>query len=272
MSRTVLVRRAVSRAIGFALVAGVLAVPAAAATTSSWNGYRWARTGVLGLKTVDRTSSAWTSYIAPSLTAWSAASQIDMIGSTGSYNSACGAVFGTIQVCNGSYGANGWLGYANVWTSGGFIVQATVRLNDSYFKTTKYNTAAWRSSSLGQELGHTLGLAHNNTARTDANTGSCMDYSNSPQGGGTYGASNLAPGQVDFLGLDIIYANLDKTQLAATTLVASGEGFYLPGWDDHDHDQTAGAVPEASTWAMLIAGFGMTGAALRRRRQSPISA
>jgi hypothetical protein len=30
----------------------------------------------------------------------------------------------------------------------------------------------------------------------------------------------------------------------------------------------AGAVPEASTWAMLIAGFGLVGAAARRRRKS----
>lgn len=29
---------------------------------------------------------------------------------------------------------------------------------------------------------------------------------------------------------------------------------------------TSGAVPEASTWAMLIAGFGLVGAAARRRR------
>ncbi len=34
----------------------------------------------------------------------------------------------------------------------------------------------------------------------------------------------------------------------------------------------AGAVPEASTWAMLIAGFGLTGAAMRRRRSATTAA
>jgi hypothetical protein len=30
----------------------------------------------------------------------------------------------------------------------------------------------------------------------------------------------------------------------------------------------AGAVPETATWGMMIAGFGMMGAALRTRRRS----
>ncbi len=257
-------RRGLSRAMAFVLTAGTLAAPAAAVTTGSWNGYHWARTGVLRLQTVNRTSSAWTNYFTTAVNGWSAASQLDLIGSRGTYSSSCGAVFATIQVCNGSYGSNGWLGYANVWTSGGHIVQATVRLNDSYFSQAKYNTAAWRSSVICQELGHTIGLAHNNTNRSDANTGSCLDYSNVPAGGGTYGASNLAPGSVDFAGLNIIYATLDNTQLAGTTLTMSSSGFYLPGWTDPD--DAVGAVPEPSAWAMLIAGFGMTGAAIRRRR------
>jgi hypothetical protein len=35
---------------------------------------------------------------------------------------------------------------------------------------------------------------------------------------------------------------------------------------------SAGAVPEPASWAMLIAGFGLTGAAMRRRRVSAVSA
>ncbi|THD64539.1 MAG: PEP-CTERM sorting domain-containing protein [Phenylobacterium sp.] len=31
-------------------------------------------------------------------------------------------------------------------------------------------------------------------------------------------------------------------------------------------DAQAGGVPEPSAWALMIAGFGLTGAALRRRR------
>jgi hypothetical protein len=35
---------------------------------------------------------------------------------------------------------------------------------------------------------------------------------------------------------------------------------------------TAGAVPEPASWAMLIAGFGLTGAAMRRRRSTAVAA
>nr|WP_243450482.1 PEPxxWA-CTERM sorting domain-containing protein [Polymorphobacter glacialis] len=36
---------------------------------------------------------------------------------------------------------------------------------------------------------------------------------------------------------------------------------------------TAGtAVPEPASWALLIAGFGLTGAAMRRRRQAIVAA
>ena len=38
------------------------------------------------------------------------------------------------------------------------------------------------------------------------------------------------------------------------------------GGDVHFRDATAGAVPEPATWAMMIAGFGLVGAMMRRRR------
>jgi hypothetical protein len=34
----------------------------------------------------------------------------------------------------------------------------------------------------------------------------------------------------------------------------------------------AGGVPEPATWTMMIAGFGLAGAALRRRQSAPITA
>ncbi len=37
-------------------------------------------------------------------------------------------------------------------------------------------------------------------------------------------------------------------------------------------DVTAGAVPEPATWAMLIAGFGVIGGAMRRRRAPTLRA
>lgn len=93
-----------------------------------------------------------------------------------------------------------------------------------------------------------------------------MDYSNDPDGGTTHGRSNLALGSVDFTGLNVIYKTLDSTQLAGTKLTMYSEGLYVPGFNKHDH--ATGAVPEPTAWAMLIAGFGLTGIAARRHRRA----
>lgn len=252
---------------GLALVVATAPVTPAAAVTQSWNGYRWARTGPLAINLGNNLSSQWAPLFAPTAAAWSKATNIDFVPAAGrATSSACGAVYGSVQVCNGNYGANGWLGYANVWLAGGFIVQATVRLNDYYFASTKYNTSAWRNMTICQEIGHTLGLAHTNTNRTNANTGSCMDYTNDPSGtaGGANGTlANVSPNAVDFAALDGIYANLDTTQLSYTKpTIRVGEGFAIDG---REVDSFA-FVPEPGTWALFITGFGAIGGTLRRRR------
>jgi hypothetical protein len=254
-------------AIAIAL-AGTTATPVSA-LTQSWNGYHWARTGPLQISLGDNLGTPWAPYLAPAAAGWSAAKNIDFKVTAGkSIATTCGGVYGTVQVCNSNYGATGWLGYANVWLSGGFIVQGTVKLNDYYFNQAKYNTTAWRNMTICQEIGHTLGLAHTNTVRTDLNTGSCMDYSNDPSGtvGGSNGTlANVAPNNVDYAALDGIYAKLDATQLTATrpTMIA-GEGFSIDGFE---HD-TLTTVPEPANWALLIAGFGIIGAMQRRQRRT----
>ena len=253
-------------------IAGLVAAPAAA-LTQSWNGYHWARTGPLSISLGNNLGSNWTSLLAPTASKWSAADNINFVVTAGQTSPAsCSPVYGSVQVCNGSYGANGWLGYANVWLSGSFIVQATVRLNDYYFAQPKYDTAAWRQMTICQEIGHTLGLAHANTSRTNLNLGTCMDYSNDPTGtvGGSNGTlANLNPSNNDFAALNGIYAHLDASQLSYTKpRYRAGEGY---GIDARDHD-TLVAVPEPASWAMLLAGFGGTGAVLRRRRRRCLAA
>jgi hypothetical protein len=51
----------------------------------------------------------------------------------------CRATNGRIEVCNARYGFNGWLGLAQIWTSGGHIVKATTKLNDSYLDSLSYS-------------------------------------------------------------------------------------------------------------------------------------
>jgi hypothetical protein len=239
----------------------------AAALTQSWNGYHWARTGPLVIGIGDNVGSAWDTYFRSAATQWTAANNIAFVVNAGKTTAtACNAVYGGVQVCNANYGSTGWLGYATVWTSAGFIVQATVKMNEYYFSQAKYNTSAWRSMTMCQEMGHTLGLAHTDTVRTDLNSGSCMDYTNDPTGTrGTNGTlANTRPNSVDYNALNGIYATLNTTQLAYTKPTYwSGEGYSIDGVEV---DSGGSLVPEPAVWMTLIAGFGLIGTAMRQRR------
>ncbi len=248
------------------LTGTIIPVSALALLPQSWNGYKWSRTGPLKIRVGDNVSSVWDPYLTSAISNWNRAAIIDFQRAKGlSSPSSCAPSFGTVQACSASYGATGWLGYANVWVSSGFIVQATVRLNDYYFSQTRYNTSSWRSLVSCQEIGHTLGLAHNNTINSDLNKGSCLDYTNDPSGTkGTNGTlANAKPSASDLYNLNNIYARLDSTQLLSTkTGFRAGDGYIIEG--DHLHFEIS-AVPEPANWALLVAGFGLVGAAIRRR-------
>ena len=105
----------------------------------------------------------------------------------------CKPKAGKLQACNATYGNNGWLGLAQIWISSGHITQGTAKQNDTYFNRAPYNTDPWRRLVLCQEIAHVFGLDHQDETHGNTNLGSCMDYTNAPAGGGTYGASNEHP-------------------------------------------------------------------------------
>ncbi len=263
-------RRMLARALITATVTA--SSTAYAVPTQSWNGYHWNRTGPLAIELGSNVSSAWKNYVSTAATQWTSANNIDFVQVAGtSAPSTCNPVYGTVQVCDANYGKTGWLGYATVYTSGAVILEATVKLNDYYFASGSFNTAAWRAMTACQEIGHTLGLAHNDTIKTDLNNGTCMDYTNDPTGtnGGANGTlANLAPDAADFAALNSIYAKVDASQLPQTRPGYRVGDALSVGDDGNDSIQ---ALPEPTTWALFVAGFGGVGGALRRRTARAIA-
>lgn len=190
-----------------ALATMTFTVPAHA--SHSWGGYHWARTSnPFTVKLGDNLSSNWKTYLSTASGDWSQSSVLNTRIVTGQSNNSCSATSGRVEVCNRTYGNTGWLGIASISLTGGtHITSGTVKLNDTYFNTSTYNTPSWRQLVTCQEVGHTFGLDHQDTNFNNANLGTCMDYTNNPDGP----PSNLHPNQHDYDELATIYSHLDST-------------------------------------------------------------
>ena len=176
--------------------------------------YHWARTAnPFTLKVGDNLSEAWDAYLSVAASDWTASSVLNLQIVAGSSNRNCRPTAGRIEVCNGKYGNNGWLGIAQIWiTDGEHITQAITKVNDTYYNTPTYNTPAWRQFVMCQEIGHDFGLDHQDENFNNANLGSCMDYTNNP-------GTNQHPNNHDYLQLEDIYRHLDSTTtVGASTL------------------------------------------------------
>ncbi len=204
------------------LAVAVSALPSLALGSHSWGGYHWARTSnPFNLKVGDNVSGAWDTVLDTTIVDWTKSTVLDLTKVAGGTRvKPCKATAGRVEVCNASYGNNGWLGLAQIWISGGtHIAQGVTKVNDYYFNTAKYNTTAWRNLVMCQEVGHTLGLDHQDENFDNANLGTCMDYTSDP-------SSNQHPNQHDYAELVTIYTHLDST----TTVGQIVNGSAASGW------------------------------------------
>ena len=217
-------------------VAGATAVfPVTLRANNSWGGYHWARiSNPFTLKVGDNVDNTWQGYLettvgfAPS--GWTSPYPHSLTINSGNDDVVhmtlvpgrakprnCRPTSGRVEVCNATYGSNGWLGVAQIWVSGSHITQGTVKLNDTYFNTAAYDSFGWRQMVTCQEVGHTIGLDHQDEAFNNPNLGTCMDYTNDPTRNDGNG-SNLYPNQHDFDELVTIYSHADSSTTAFTTL------------------------------------------------------
>lgn len=211
-------RRLLALAAAVLVTAGTGAAGPAAAD-HSWGGYHWARpSNPFTLKVGDNVSGAWDAHLDGSVADWSDSAVLDLTKVAGSTNPRnCKGVNGRVEVCNARYGNNGWLGVAQIRVSGSHITQGVVKLNDTYFTTPSYDTPAWRNLVMCQEIGHTLGLHHQDESFDNPDLGTCMDYTGDP-------SSNQQPNQHDYDMLETIYDHLDASTTVGATTGGRGAG------------------------------------------------
>ena len=198
-----------SLAVVLLALLALAAVASPASASHSWNNYHWARTSnPFTLKVGNNVKITWAAQFNTSVTDWNSSSVMDLTDVAGTSNKRCSAVAGTVQVCNGTYGNNGWLGLASIWLSGGHITQGTAKMNDTYFNTSTYNNPNEKLHVMCQEIGHTFGLGHTSEDGSSQNT--CMDYfSNTGANAGS--TLSTRPNQHDYDMLASIYAHLDSS-------------------------------------------------------------
>lgn len=198
---------------GFArvLCTGALATTVLGSSLSAdhaWNNYHWARTTQsFTLTVVNSMTSDWDVYAAASVVDWSHPGVLDMTqnlnGSTADRDRRrCDGPSGQVRICNMTFGFNGWLGIAGISIdTDGHIFTGYVKLNDTYFNTSFYNTFDWKQSVVCQELGHIVGLDHQDEDFDNESLGTCMDYQDPP---------TTHPDQHDYAQLEEIYDHLDS--------------------------------------------------------------
>lgn len=229
--------------IGLIIILAVGFVAVAAYANHSWGGYHWARTAnPFTLKLGDNVSTAWDAHLASASTDWTQSNALNTLVVSGQTDpKRCRSVSGRVEVCSNKYGFNGWLGVASIWVSGSHITKGTVKMNDSYFNTVTYNTPPWRRLVMCQEVGHTLGLDHQDENFSNSNLGTCMDYTSDPDGP----PSNEHPNAHDYEQLEAIYAHLDSITTLSNFITGSknrNDAIGKEGKDERENDDLGKSV------------------------------
>gem|GEM_PF-250301 len=215
--------------------------------SNAWGTYHWARqTSPATLKLGNcLTNAVWRNHFLQASSDWNSPTTFGATSTplltlpiTCTPTKRCSMVVGTTQVCNGSYGRNGWLGLASINISGDHITQGSAKMNDTYFSLATYNNANEKQHVMCQEIAHTFGLDHQSVDGSSQNT--CMDYF-SNTGSNATSTQSTRPNQHDFDELSIIYGHLDSTTtLAGATTLATAAS------DNTDNPNDWGALRSQS--------------------------
>ncbi|HSM30081.1 MAG TPA: hypothetical protein VK854_05220 [Woeseiaceae bacterium] len=206
--------------------AAMALLPATGIADHAWGTYHWGRTTTsFNLAIVNSTTSDWDGFVAQAVADWSGSSKLNMVEDlTGDVSTKtrrrCNSPTGQVRICNLAYGQNGWLGIAGISINAdGHITTGYTKLNDTYFAWEYYNDPVWKQSVTCQELGHNVGLGHQDENFNNESLFSCMDYQDPPY---------AYPNAHDYVQLDTIYGHTDSVNTYAGADTGDGGG----GGDD----------------------------------------
>ncbi len=231
----------------------IFAISGPSMADHSWGKYKWKPSSIpFDLILGDNVNSDWDGYLVGVSTQWSVSSVLDTTVNPGSTDPmSCNPESGNVQVCNAAYGNTGWLGLAQIYGRGTSITAGIAKVNDTYFNTAYYNTLAWRGMVMCQEIAHTFGLDHQDETFDNVNLGTCMDYTDDPDGSIDDELSNVYPNQHDYDQLVSIYADSKggkggKDDGGCNPKSPKCNPASAPGNSAHGHAQ----------WGRLVSGHG----------------
>lgn len=236
-------------------VLGTALISTASYAFHPWSNYHWARTtSSFDLTVIKSTTSDWDDYVAQAVSDWNDSNKLNMVedqsGNTSSrIRRRCKAPGGQVRICNLAYGQNGWLGIAGISIdSAGHIVSGYTKLNDTYFAMSFYNNDQWKQSVTCQELGHNIGLGHQDETFDNASLYSCMDYQDPPY---------EFPNAHDYEQLEVSYGHLDAYDSYEGGGDSGGGGCNAPAGKGCNKGETNGHNGDIG-WGMSIGRRGQT--------------
>ena len=178
-----------------------------------WAGFHWRITAQpLSLDVGDNVTPDWDAYLDTAIADWSSDPTVLSLTKVPSSGDpvACDAVPGMIKVCNAHYGTAEWGGLTQMFPDGfeNHLYAVRIVLNDDGLHM---NEPSYKQYAMSQEIGHALGLDHQDTNVYNDNLGSCMDYSDDTTGVTQGGLDNEHPNAHDHEELSTIYGHTHTT-------------------------------------------------------------
>jgi hypothetical protein len=172
--------------------------------------------GGLHLVLQNALDDTWQGEFDAAVADWRESSALELTARKVAVDHTCSRVDGVMVVCNGNFGATGWVGINENSILRGVIVSSVAKMNEYYLRNADFDH---RRFTMCHELGHGFGLPHTDENPYNKNLGNCLDYTDDPE-------ENLLPGEVNMAKLRNMYlsrrnlrAERDGTVTETRTLV-----------------------------------------------------